>query len=177
MFDDKDIKIFGATNFAETSNQEEVSKEDIVKAKEIGNEVAQEFIKEIASKKDDDNPNLEFLPQTVLLLSFTVTATFEQYLGENSALTDFAKKSFLAVIREESLDLLRSCSDTGSFSFYYLAFRRDNDIERRIGQTFAMLCSHDGDPIFEDLGEAMFCWFGAKIKAIITSKMGEIKNI
>jgi len=32
-------------------------------------------------------------------------------------------------------------------------------VERRIGQTFAMLCSHDGDPIYQELGEALYCWF------------------
>ena len=51
------------------------------------------------------------------------------------------------------------------FSFYYLAFRRGNDVERRIGQTFAMLCSHDGDPIYQELGEALYCWFLSEVKA------------
>ena len=54
--------------------------------------------------------------------------------------------------------------DTGAFSFYYLAFRRGGEIDRRIGQTFAMLCSHDGDPIFQELGEALYCWFLSVVK-------------
>ena len=38
------------------------------------------------------------------------------------------------------------------------------DIERRMGQTFAMLCSHDGDPIYQELGEALYCWFSSVVK-------------
>ena len=53
--------------------------------------------------------------------------------------------------------------DSGAFSFYYLAYRRGNEVDRRIGQTFAMLCAHDGDPIYQELGEAIYCWFISRV--------------
>ena len=57
-----------------------------------------------------------------------------------------------------------TAEDNGAFSFYYLAYRRGSEVERRIGQTFAMLCSHDGDPIYQELGEALYCWFLSVVK-------------
>ena len=67
-------------------------------------------------------------------------------------------------IRAKDADLYKTSADTGAFSFYYLAFRRGGEVDRRIGQTFAMLCSHDGDPIFQELGEALYCWFLSAVK-------------
>ena len=61
-------------------------------------------------------------------------------------------------------ELYAGATDNGALSFYYLAFRRGNDSYRRIGQTFAMLCSHDGDPVYHELGEALYCWFSSVVK-------------
>ena len=50
-------------------------------------------------------------------------------------------------------------------------------MERRIGQTFAMLCSHDGDPIFQELGEALYCWFTAEIRKIAQELKKHLANV
>ncbi|MBO4468033.1 MAG: hypothetical protein J5766_01900 [Clostridia bacterium] len=166
MFDDNDIKIFGEKKLTEKEIVANLPKEKIEKAKQIGKSVAEIFIGDYRSQLADQSANTEFLTQRILLLSFTATAGFEEYIGDD-ILIGFAQKSFLDTVKHESGDLYKASSDMGAFSFYYLAFRRDNEIERRIGQTFAMLCSHDGDPIFQELGEALFCWFSAKVKAIV----------
>ena len=101
--------------------------------------------------------------QRRLLLSFTATVGFELCCN-NDQLDGIAQKSFLDTLRKTDDELYRSSSDTGAFSLYYLAFRRGGDIDRRMGQTFAMLCSHDGDPIFQELGEAVYCWFLSEIR-------------
>ena len=102
--------------------------------------------------------------QRRMLLSFTATIGFEQ-LAKDDTLSGIAQKSFLDTIKKSDPELYGTSGDTGAFSFYYLAFRRGGDTERRIGQTFAMLCSHDGDPIFQELGEALYCWFLSIVKS------------
>ncbi len=101
--------------------------------------------------------------QRRLLLSFTATIGFAEY-AENDDLDGVAQKSFLDTLKMEDKGLYETAQDTGAFSFYYLAFRRGGDTVRRIGQTFAMLCSHDGDPIYQELGEALYCWFLSVVK-------------
>ena len=97
------------------------------------------------------------------LLSFTATVGFEQ-LSDNDAISGIAQKSFIDTVRTTDAKLYDTLSDTGAYSFYYLAFRRGNEVDRRMGQTFAMLCSHDGDPIYQELGEALYCWFLSVVK-------------
>ena len=103
------------------------------------------------------------LLQRRLLLSFTATVGFEQFCRDDT-LAGIAQKSFIDTVKKENDELYRSSSDTGAFSFYYLAYRRGSEIDRRIGQTFAMLCSHDGDPIYQELGEALYCWFLSAVR-------------
>lgn len=170
MFDDKDMKIFGEKKIIEKELVANIPKEKIEKAKAAGKSVAEVFVADYRTQHAEELADTEFLSQRILLLSFTATACFEQYIGDD-ILAGFARKSFLEAVRKESEELYKASLDMGAFSFYYLAFRRDNEIERRIGQTFAMLCSHDGDPIFQELGEALFCWFSAKVKAIVEENL------
>ena len=135
-------------------------------AAEWGKEVALRFIADAKETEASDTmPNIEMIIQRRLLLSFTATAGFEQ-LSHDDSLAGIAQKSFLDTLKAEDDALFRTSGDTGAFSFYYLAFRRGGDIERRIGQTFAMHCSHDGDPIYQEHGEALYCWFLSVVKQI-----------
>jgi hypothetical protein len=101
--------------------------------------------------------------QRRLLLSFTATIGFEKFASDDF-LCGVAQKSFLDTVKKERSELFETSQDTGAFSFYYLAFRRGGDVVRRIGQTFAMLCSHDGDPVYQELGEVLYCWFLSIVK-------------
>jgi len=168
---DLDIKIAGdkpsrdvKRNRALEENSS-LEKEMISKAKKWGKQVALKFIEDAAeAEQNEKTPNIEMMIQRRMLLSFTATVGFEQ-LSQNDSVSGIAQKSFLDTIKKENDELYRTCSDTGAFSFYYLAFRRGGDVERRIGQTFAMLCSHDGDPIYHELGEALYCWFLSIVKS------------
>ena len=164
MNTDKDIKIVGdkpskdiKKNIEESHIQQSPDKVSIKNAKQWGKEVALKFIED-AKNAAVGEANYEMLIQRRMLLSFTATVGFEQ-LCSNDTLSGIAQKSFLDALKNTDCDLYLTCRDTGAFSFYYLAFRRGNEIDRRIGQTFAMLCSHDGDPIYQELGEALYCWF------------------
>lgn len=168
---DEDIKIAGnkpsvsvKENLRLSQEESLLSDEEIRKAKEFGAVVADEFCSASAVYTDAvEEVDEGMAAQRHLLLSFTATIGFETYL-KSGAVTGIAQKSFLACVKEKSPDLYKYTSDTGSFSFYYLAHRRGGEVERRMGQTFAMLCAHDGDPIYQELGEVLYCWFSNKIK-------------
>ena len=163
MNSDIDIKIAGdkpskdIKKNLENQNKQAPDKAVISSAKAWGKAVALKFIEDANNAAAEDS-NLEMLIQRRMLLSFTATVGFEQFCNDD-ALIGIAQKSFLDTIKTANAELYRTSGDTGAFSFYYLAFRRGSEVDRRIGQTFAMLCSHDGDPIYQELGEALYCWF------------------
>lgn len=131
-------------------------------AKKWGEIVALEFIKDAQTNSSADT-DFEMIIQRRLLLSFTATVGFEQFSNDD-AVCGIAQKSFIDKVKKENEEIYKTSFDTGAFSFYYLAFRRGGDTERRMGQTFAMLCSHDGDPVYQELGEALYCWFLSLVK-------------
>lgn len=172
MLFDEDIKIAGdkpskTVKIFEKSEVKIASEEEHKKASLIGTEVGKKFLSDTEITGDANFKNAELLLQRKLLLSFAATVGFETYISDET-LAGVAQKSFMDYLKSSSDDDYRSSSDTGAFSFYYLAFRRGDDVERRIGQTFAMLCSHDGDPIFQELGEALYCWFLSVVKDTVT---------
>ncbi len=131
-------------------------------ARRLGQCVAEIFSRDAADFHYDTSDH-EMILQRRLLLSFTATVGFEKFCRDDAD-CGIAQKAFLDTLREKSPELYESSSDTGAFSFYYLAYRRGADVERRIGQTFAMLCSHDGDNVYQELGEALYCWFSSVVK-------------
>ena len=171
MYSDKDIKIAGdkpsrdvILNKQKQINKDGPSKELSQKAKDWGRVVALKFIEDAkTSAEGQENFDGQMVIQRRMLLSFTATVGFEQ-LTDNDSLSGIAQKSFLDTIKKEDDNIYRTSGDTGAFSFYYLAYRRGGEVDRRIGQTFAMLCSHDGDPIYQELGEALYCWFLSEVK-------------
>lgn len=175
VFDDKDIKIAGdkpsedvRRNRQKAAAGSSADSHNSTAAKLVGQAVARQFIEDAKNSLDESFVDYNLLLQRRLLLSFTATVGFEQYITDE-ALCGIAQKSFLDTIRKEDRELYATSSDTGAFSFYYLAFRRGSEIERRMGQTFAMLCSHDGDPIFQELGEALYCWFSSVVRKAVAN--------
>ena len=133
------------------------------KAEQWGRDVALEFIADAAENPLSDEMGNDILIQRRLLISFTATVGFEEFASDD-IVCGVAQKSFLDTLKQQDAVLYKTSTDTGAFSFYYLVFRRGFDLERRMGQTFAMLCSHDGDPIYQELGEALYCWFLSVVK-------------
>lgn len=166
MYHDDDIKIAGDRPSRDVERNKNISSEtdsanykDIQNAKQLGEVVALKFIADANEfSKNDEGNNFDMMIQRRLLLSFTATIGFEQYCSDDTV-CGIAQKSFIDTVKARDKELYKTSSDTGAFSFYYLAYRRGSEIDRRIGQTFAMLCSHDGDPVYQELGEALYCWF------------------
>ena len=171
LYSDSDIKIAGNKPSREINKRlqkndgEHIPEKDKVdNAKELGRRVALEFIKDAKNSRLAEEPeDFEMTVQRRLLLSFTAMVGFEQYCRDDT-LCGIAQKSFIDTLKKNDGELYKSSNDTGAFSFYYLAYRRGSEIDRRIGQTFAMLCSHDGDPVYQELGEALYCWFLSNVK-------------
>ncbi len=177
LTDDLDVKIAGdkpsediRRNKTTPVQNSSVSPEQVKGAKAIGKAVANSFIADAETEVDEEFRDFDMIVQRRLLLSFTATAGFEQYISDDT-LVGIAQKSFLDTINKHSAELYKTSSDTGAFSFYYLAFRRGSEVDRRIGQTFAMLCLHDGDPIFQELGEALYCWFLSVVRKAVAEHL------
>ena len=171
MFLDEDIKIAGdkpSLSVKKNMNNPAVAmpekSESYKKAKQWGRLVALEFIDAASGDTLTESFDFDMVIQRRLLLSFTATVGFEQYCDDDTV-SGIAQKSFIDTVKTENKEIYKTGQDTGAFSFYYLAFRRGGETDRRVGQTFAMLCSHDGDPVYQELGEALYCWFLSVVKA------------
>lgn len=169
MLEDRDIKIASDRPSVDIKRQKNESAathnlSSTAMGRRLGVEVAQKFVE--AQKGDSlggETDNEELLLQRQILLSFAAISGFEQFCSDTGCISA-AKRSFLEYIKKNNPELYAGATDNGALSFYYLAFRRGSDNLRRIGQTFAMLCSHDGDPVYHELGEALYCWFTSVVK-------------
>ncbi len=173
MFGDEDIKIFGQNGKSSFDEKSPIGtdKATVNAAKTLGRKLAEEFINAVTQPVEDEGDG-EMHLQRQFLLSFAVTVGLETYCEDSVA--GIAQKQFLDSIRQKSAVIYKNSSDTGAFTFYYLAFRRGSEVERRVGQTFAMLCSHDGDPIYQELGEALYCWFFSLVRRM-SEELGLLK--
>ncbi len=172
MFDDEDIRIAGdkpSQSINNTSNYPQNSLDfqtdrmngNIDKAKLFGKEIADELISNCTENiisLDENDSDEAIKAQRILLLSFTATVSFELACPD-TVTSNMAQNTFFDRLQAVSPDIYKNSCDTGAFSFYFLAYRSGNDSARRIGQTFAMICGHDGDPIYQELGETLHCWF------------------
>ena len=168
MFDE-DIKIASLGKDKPQKNEHEKvmdeytresAKGNLEKAKELGKLLAKEVVAKLDSfpvdEDEGDTGNLS-VQRGVMMTFAAVVALEENIMSE--VVHQAAENSFNSELENLSPDIYKAVSDSGAFSFYYLAYRRGTEVVRRMGQTFAMLCSHDGDPVYHELGEAIYCWF------------------
>lgn len=176
MFDDNDIKIAGdkpslsisGNNFPQSSEEFQINRANgnIDKAKQLGEEIAKALVK--ASEKEnnfiDDSDEITSLSaHRIVLLAFAATVGFEiSCPGRVTANT--AQNVFYDKLQQLDPVIYAHSCDSGALSFYFLAHRSGTESERRVGQTFAMICGHDGDPIYQELGEALYCWFLGEVE-------------
>lgn len=172
---DEDIKIAGDRPSAtiktkplkstESGYAKELSNGNIDRAKALGKIVAEKFFEAGNDIMPETEPgeNVNMAIQRQQLLAFAVRIGLEEFCP-NETVADSAVGAFEKTLQKIDPSMFAVVSDNGALSFYYLAYRRGGDVERRVGQTFAMLCSHDGDPIYQELGEALYCWFLSFVK-------------
>ncbi len=173
MFDE-DIRItenIGSGGAPVASEEDEYLKQhsngNIALAKKVGLRIASETVGAAAlSFTDEHDGSFEIELQRGLLLAFASVVAIESF-GLSSVLEEVLKNSFFEGLRQLAPKMYGETASSGAFSFYYLAYRRGIELERRIGQTFAMLCSHDGDPVYQELGEAVFCWMRSRSEGLL----------
>ncbi len=138
----------------------ESAKGNTEKAKALGVLLANEVVAHIDSFQMDENEsgNEGMSVQRGIMMTFAAVIAMEENIF-STVVHQTAENSFNSELERLSPDIYTAAGDSGAFSFYYLAYRRGTEVVRRMGQTFAMLCSHDGDPIYQELGEAIYCWF------------------
>lgn len=143
----------------------ESSKGNTEKARVLGTKLADGVVSKLNAftMENEESGNSEMAIQRGVLMTFAATVGIETYV-KSSVVAQTAKNSFNSELEKLSPALYKAVSGAGAFSFYYLAYRRGTEVDRRIGQTFAMLCSHDGDPVYQELGEAIYCWFASHTK-------------
>ncbi len=152
IFDGKEIRQQELSE-AQSAQAEPISQDQLDAARVIGSSLA-EMTKQ-AERGFELAIDDDLLLQRRLLLCFAVSTGLE----ENAATLQVARtalNSFYDTLKRADPGFYDDIGNSGGLSFYYLAKRQRGDIERRIGQTFAMLCGKDGDPVCQELGEALY---------------------
>ncbi len=176
MFDDRDIKIAGDkpslsvenNSFPQTSEEFQINRANgnLQRAKVLGEEMAKALVlacQEESNMIDGGDESTSLSSHRILLLSFAATVGFERSCPD-TVTANTAQNVFYDVLSELDENIYTHSCDSGAFSFYFLAYKSGNESERRVGQTFAMICGHDGDPIYQELGEALYCWFLGQVE-------------
>lgn len=169
---DEDIKIAHIGESKKTSqNDSEYHKNlengNIDKAKKVGEAIAADTVSSAALEwTEETDTSFEIQLQRGLLLAFSAVVAIES-AALPTVIEDVIKQKFFSSLQKLDSGMYKETAESGAFSFYYLAYRRGTELERRVGQTFAMLCAHDGDPIYQELGETLFCWMKSKTEKLL----------
>lgn len=167
MTHDEDIKIFSKDSLLKFQEEAEIPVHDSLdNARKLG--IALAGMTKEAERGFELNIKDELLLQRRLLLCFAIATALE----ENSKSTQEARtalNTFYDTIKRNDFEFYEDIGSSGHFTFYYLALRQGGDVVRRIGQTFAMLCGQDGDPVCQELGEALYCQYTNMVKVQIKS--------
>ena len=173
MNDDKDMKIVGRQeeiaelmpNICELDRQSA----NLEKARRLGQSLASELVAapekygfDIIAAQTDGDSAVNLLQQRILL-AFAVSVGLESF-SVSPLVARTALSVFYNTLKRINYEFYEDINNSGSVSFYYLAKRRGIDVERRIGQTFAMLCGKDGNGVMCELGETLYCRFLASVK-------------
>ncbi len=164
---DEDIKIFnGSKKQIETPEADTDNHYPLDKARVLG--VALAGMTKEAERGFELEIDDGLLLQRRLLLCYAIATALEDY-SKSIQEARTALNAFYDTLKRLDAGFYDDIGSSGSFSFYYLARRQGGDTVRRIGQTFAMLCGQDGDPVCQELGEALYCQYTNMVKVQIKS--------
>jgi hypothetical protein len=182
--EDSDIKIFSSSKFKKKKEIDtslvEIDEElaiqsyngNISKAKDLGSILAQMTSKEkdiidkliISDKiKKDEN----FLNQIDLLFVFTIIIGLDLFL-QSHLIARTAMAKFYYDLQNDWPEIYSKLENSAAFSFYFLDIRRGlNDTDKKIGESFAMMCFQKNDKIYAEQGKLFYNIFLGKVKKII----------
>lgn len=95
------------------------------------------------------------LYQLRALMVFSAQYSLCRFL-EQAVLSTEAVNSLYNEIRKLSEGFYANVTDGSSFTFYFLAVRRKREVEKQIGDSFAMLCDKEKDARYAVLGTNTF---------------------
>jgi hypothetical protein len=124
------------------------------KAVKLGEKFAEIVPEEEFPRYADKLKNNE-LVQLRSLMSFSAQVALQKYMP-HSMLATQAVNAMFEKLKEESPGMFQNISDGSSFTFYYLALRKQENIEEEIGKSFAMLCERADDEFFINLGSYVY---------------------
>lgn len=166
--DDRDVKIFSGELDDENSSDdseyvrlinEKKGSRNIRRAMQLG----ASLVMEIQRSMPELNSGVFALPdeQDPMLLNRSMLMVFSMIIGleqfiPGKALVGTALNVFYDTLKKENPKLYDDMSATGSFTFYYLAYRRDGDPKHRVAQAFAMLCGDENSYDLIQVGEAIY---------------------
>ncbi len=127
------------------------------KARLLGASIVREMIVGDVNAKFGilDDSMYPYQPQIRLLVAFAAIIGLQTCLPDE-LLAQMALTSFYATVQNSLPAFYEDIEETGSFSFFYLAYRRGGDVERNMGRAFAAVCNADGDEIFAEFGETLY---------------------
>lgn len=165
--DDSDMKIAGrevcCDNMSDKDSDlffKQKENGNIKKAKDFGAILADiifasDDLIEVEHNKKGINDITE---QRRILFAFTALEGMKMFTP-NSITSRAALAEFYNTLSTRSPKLYEDISSSVSFSFYYLCTRKGNMQRDGIGKTFAMLCGHEDDSIYEELGDIFYLEF------------------
>ncbi len=165
---DEDIKIFDSSSIKTQSNLQvapSIESRDILdSARTIGFKLVESANQ--AEKGFELEINDNQLLQRRLLLCFAVSTALEEY-AQSIQVARTALNTFYDMLKRSDPEFYDDIGSQGAMTFYYHAKRQSGDEVRRIGQTFAMLCGNDGDPISQELGEVLYCKYVNMVRELL----------
>ncbi len=168
---DEDIKIFDSKQIRSQAAQraaaginDGATRDMLDAARNIGAGLAQRTKQaERGFELDIDD---DLLHPRRLLLCFAISSGLEDN-AKTMQIARTALNSFYDTLKRTDPEFYDDICSNGSLSFYYLAKRQSGDPVRRIGQTFAMMCGKDGDPVCQELGEALYCRYINMVRELL----------
>lgn len=166
--EDSDIKIAGDRTENKPvdtlSDAKELERQrkcgNLEKAHTLGEALSEKIICEDGESTfgQDSAEDEKIRMQRRLLLAFAACNAVETNI-KSRVLQGVVLNVFYDSLKNSLPGFYDDISESGSFSFYTLCIRRGGNVERCIGDTFAMLTGREGDQIMEELGEALFMRF------------------
>ncbi|MBQ2964769.1 MAG: hypothetical protein IJE14_08910 [Clostridia bacterium] len=179
MHDDSDIKIFkGKGEDSDSSDLFALAEEmrrnivngNSAKAKELGTRLAslspdsddlgEELIKYVRNTAADE----EVKDQIVTLMLFCAEYTLLNELCPMLAAS--ATETMYNVIKANFPSFYNSISNGAAVSFYHLAVKKNREVAKAVGESFAMLCEQDSK-LIKAMGENVFTLTCEKVKETI----------
>ena len=170
---DDDIKIFrpqresSAADFTSIAGimDKQRANGNSTKAVILGERLA-DFTPEELCPEDASKITPNELMQLRALMVFAAQIAMHKYLP-NSILSTQAVNAMFERLEQTSPAFFGSISDGSSFSFYYLAVRKNEDVTNEIGRDYAMLCDEDDNGYLISLAGRVYEETDAKVLSLI----------